>query len=64
MTDHSGFSLSRRALIQAGVAAGVAALRSQLQAGLALRGCPSRSKQMPARSAAFSRMASVTLSEG
>ena len=57
MTDHSGFSLSRRALIQAGVAAGVAvtvgesfaaAANAPTKPGVIMRTIPSTGEKLPA----------------
>lgn len=57
MTDHSGFSLSRRALIQAGVAAGVAATvgesfaaaaNAPAKPGVIMRTIPSTGEKLPA----------------
>ena len=57
MTDHSGFSLSRRALIQAGVAAGVAvtvgesfaaAANAPAKPGVIMRTIPSTGEKLPA----------------
>src|SRR6478735_12449158 len=56
MTDHSGFSLSRRALIQAGVAAGVAvtvgesfaaAANAPAKPGVIMRTIPSTGEKLP-----------------